>query len=239
MTIRAVLFDLYDTLIHADESGTPPAALAFLASAGVNAADWESAWAGTLRASMRGEATLRQRVRTALEQAGADGSGSDLADELAALMHARNAPTVYSDVRPALAELRQRGYCLALVSNIASYRVNWLPEFELDCCFDVLALSCELGAAKPEARIYLHAAERLAVAPEECIFVGDGMSKELSGARAVGMTTVRIDRSVRELDDPRDEVFDFRVTTLDELLAWLSARNDAAPEGASPPGANI
>ena len=39
-------------------------------------------------------------------------------------------------------------------------------------------------------RIYLLAAERLGVKPEECLFVGDGDSEELSGAEAVGMYAV-------------------------------------------------
>jgi len=234
MTLRAVLFDLYDTLLYADESGTRPEALALLARAGVQAAIWDRAWAATLPASLRGEITLLQRVRIALENAGADRRGPHLADQLTGLMYARNAPKLYPDVRPALAELRQRGYRLALVSNIASYRVNWLPEFEFDRCFDALALSCELGLLKPEPRIYLHAAERLAVAPQECVFVGDGMSKELSGARALGMTAVRLDRAIRELDDPRDDGFDRRVENLRELLEWIPIAVAVAGNGAQP-----
>ena len=40
--------------------------------------------------------------------------------------------------------------------------------------------------------MYLTACERLRVEPEECLYVGDGGSRELTGAAAVGMTAVRL-----------------------------------------------
>ena len=45
---------------------------------------------------------------------------------------------------------------------------------------------------KPDPRIYQLTAERLEVRPEECLFVGDGGSQELSGALSVGMHPVLI-----------------------------------------------
>ena len=44
---------------------------------------------------------------------------------------------------------------------------------------------------KPDVRIYRAAAGLLAVDVEECIFVGDGGSDELAGARAAGMKAVQ------------------------------------------------
>lgn len=40
---------------------------------------------------------------------------------------------------------------------------------------------------KPDPAIYLLACRRLGVAPEDCVFVGDGGDRELEGAAAVGM----------------------------------------------------
>jgi len=231
MIYKAVLFDLYDTLLYADEIGTRPDALALLAAAGIKAEDWDRAWTGTLPASLRGETTLLERVRIALKSAGSDDPARELTDQIAGLMYARSAPRVYPDVRPALADLRQRDYRLALVSNIAPYRMNWLAEFELERCFDALALSCELGALKPEPRIYLHAAKSISVLPRECVFVGDGMHGELDGCRGLGMTAVRLDRPVREDNGPRDACYDLRIENLQELLDWLPARAGTRRKG--------
>jgi putative hydrolase of the HAD superfamily len=43
---------------------------------------------------------------------------------------------------------------------------------------------------KPDPRIFTRAAERLAVHPAECAFVGDHPRNDIYGAGAVGMTTV-------------------------------------------------
>jgi FMN phosphatase YigB (HAD superfamily) len=45
---------------------------------------------------------------------------------------------------------------------------------------------------KPEPEIYRLAMRNLSVGPADCIFVGDGGSEELRGARDLGITTVMI-----------------------------------------------
>jgi len=45
---------------------------------------------------------------------------------------------------------------------------------------------------KPDPRIYHLALERLKVKPQDCLYVGDGSSHELTGARKVGMHPVQI-----------------------------------------------
>jgi putative hydrolase of the HAD superfamily len=62
----------------------------------------------------------------------------------------------------------------------------------MDGLVDVLVFSSEVGLRKPDPRIYLLACRGLGVAPTDCVFVGDGNHRELSGAAAVGMTSVLI-----------------------------------------------
>lgn len=47
------------------------------------------------------------------------------------------------------------------------------------------------GHRKPEPAAYLVASDALGVEPRNCVFVGDGGSRELSGAAALGMTAIR------------------------------------------------
>jgi HAD superfamily hydrolase (TIGR01509 family) len=55
--------------------------------------------------------------------------------------------------------------------------------------FDDVLLSGDVGFGKPDARIYLLAAERLGLVPEECAFVDD-MAINVRGAVRVGMVGV-------------------------------------------------
>ena len=50
-------------------------------------------------------------------------------------------------------------------------------------------ISAEVHLHKPQPEIYRLAAERLEVAPKECIFVDD-LRENCEGAEAVGMTAV-------------------------------------------------
>jgi HAD superfamily hydrolase (TIGR01509 family) len=55
--------------------------------------------------------------------------------------------------------------------------------------FDEIVISGEVGLRKPEPEIFLLAAERVGLAPVECVFVDD-MEPNIIGARELGMTAV-------------------------------------------------
>jgi epoxide hydrolase-like predicted phosphatase len=81
---------------------------------------------------------------------------------------------------------RELGFATAIVSN------TWgeAPAVaDLRATFDAVILSHEEGCRKPERRIYLLAAARLGVGPEECVFVDD-IPVNVEGAKSVGMTGV-------------------------------------------------
>ena len=50
--------------------------------------------------------------------------------------------------------------------------------------------SCSVGLKKPDHRIYEVACRGLNVEPADCLYVGDGSDRELTGAVEAGMTTV-------------------------------------------------
>ena len=65
--------------------------------------------------------------------------------------------------------------------------------------FDAEVFSCVAGCAKPERAIYETCLQALELSAAECLFVGDGGSNELAGAREVGMPTVFISGVIAEL----------------------------------------
>lgn len=90
---------------------------------------------------------------------------------------------------PHLINLKSRGYQLGIVTDCsAETPLSWISTWLKDVV-DVVAFSCELGVRKPHPEMYLAATGRLNVQPEECLFIGDGDSDELSGAHALGMST--------------------------------------------------
>lgn len=89
------------------------------------------------------------------------------------------------------AKLKQSGVKTGIISNVGSgFLETALAEFKIDDYFDVLVESSKEGCVKPEKRIYEAAAERLGVAPNECVFFDD-VQRNVDGAIAVGMSAYR------------------------------------------------
>lgn len=230
MAFKAVIFDLYWTLLYEEETGLLAQALELVEKAGVEPEDWRAAWHATLEASWRSELSLWGRARTALKRAGAAECDGALAEKLAGLMAARSVPRLYDDVRESLAQVQDMGFRMGLISNISSYRAGWLKEIELAPFFDTMALSCDLGVTKPDPAIYLAALEGLRVQPEECVFVDD-VPPYVQAARDLGMATVRINRFdsdeiYREYYDNLSFAADLEITGLEELVTWLRGKGD-------------
>lgn len=81
-------------------------------------------------------------------------------------------------------------YKLAMLTNVPS-RYSLDQRFqpgELDELFDVVVASGEVGWDKPAPEIYTMTAEKLAVAPEECLFIDD-IPAFTSVAEQLGMKT--------------------------------------------------
>jgi len=224
---RAVILDLYYTLLHEASTDAHEAVLELVDSLGVSRGAWRAAWQATLDAADRGDfGSIVGRVRAVLSTVGIANPDPALVDRIAGLRLGSSYPVIYPDTRPALAELRKRGYRVGLISNIASYRAHYLAELEFDQALDAVILSFDLRILKPDPRIYLAATEKLGVSPSECVFVDD-QPKYLAGAAALGMAPVLINRPNRDRAAREEPAGVLSVETLQELLAWLPDRAGA------------
>lgn len=119
-------------------------------------------------------------------------NNSGLADEHAEELYRRVTDpaewAVYPDTALVLKSLRQNGFRTAVVSNIAWDIRSVLTGSEVD----EFVLSFEVGAAKPDLRIFTTALDRLGVAADEVLMIGD--SEENDGAaRELGCEFALVD----------------------------------------------
>jgi epoxide hydrolase-like predicted phosphatase len=82
---------------------------------------------------------------------------------------------------------RRAGIRTGMLSN--SWGDDRYDVAQLEELFDGWVISAHVGMRKPDPAIYPLAAERIGVAPEQCVYVDD-LPGNLKPARAIGMATV-------------------------------------------------
>jgi putative hydrolase of the HAD superfamily len=214
---RAILFDLYDTLVgggNEDERGAVNRAMG--TDLGIDPDNFAAEWSQTRGLRFVGalgdlEATVRA-VAIRLS-----GSPTPSALRLAAtrrLTLTRRLLWPSAATLSALDDLRHHGWRLGLVSNCSAETPELWKRTPLASRFDAVGFSCELGVAKPDPAIYLAVCSFLSVAPTDCVYVGDGASGELAAAAGLGMAVVRTEEfTVADSAWPRE-----RVSSLGELV---------------------
>jgi putative hydrolase of the HAD superfamily len=100
----------------------------------------------------------------------------------------------FPDALPAVTELC-RDFKLALITNGPSdIQRGKLFAAGLEDFFPVIIVSAEVGAWKPDPRIFALALDRLGVAPREAVMVGDMVARDVGAAQAAGLWGVWLDR---------------------------------------------
>jgi putative hydrolase of the HAD superfamily len=95
---------------------------------------------------------------------------------------------LYDDVLEVLPELRRRAGATGLVTNGASQtQRDKIAVTGLASCLDVIMISGEAGAAKPDPEIFDLALSKLGVPPEAAWHVGDSLGADIAGARNAGL----------------------------------------------------
>jgi putative hydrolase of the HAD superfamily len=189
---RAVLFDFFGTLTEAVARGPWHAAIA--RRLGCDPAGFTAVLDRSFQARSRGVfGTAEATLRWVCDQLGADPP----ADRLRSALRARVA-AVWADaqLRPdavgALAAVRHLGLRTGLVSDCGYELPAFLPELPVAPLLDACVYSVDVGHCKPHPAMYLAACQRLGVSPPECLYIGDGGSRELTGAAELGMHPVRL-----------------------------------------------
>jgi len=89
-----------------------------------------------------------------------------------------------------LLNIKKKGAKLCLLSNADIIDVMHWQKSPLNNLFDDTIFSYQVGYLKPQTEIYEIALKKMNVNPENCMFIGDGGSDELKGAKQLGIKTI-------------------------------------------------
>ena len=226
-TFSAVVIDFFGTLtMSASDEVWFQAAAASAAPLGLPPERWRQA----LDASFAERATgalgdLSDTFRELARRCGAEPSEAALAESCDARVEAQNGLFVFrDDVLAALQALKEQGLRVGLLSDCTpELPVAW-PHFAIAPYFDTAVFSCEEGLKKPNPAFFHLVCDRLGVAPADCLYVGDGGSRELTGAAAVGMTPLMLraeDWNGNSAHDREDDWSGPEIASFTELIGLI------------------
>ena len=184
--LRAVVFDLWGTLVDASAAEFRDLRRRVAARAGISEERFERLWAETYRQRETGP------IRPALLAVGVsdEAVGKILGWRREVI---RNALVPAAGALELLAEVRRRGLRTGLISMSTEEVSELWSATELAPLIEAAVFSCDVGLAKPDPRIYRLGCDRLGVAPAEAVFIGDGDNDELVGAERAGLRAVLLD----------------------------------------------
>lgn len=248
MPIRAVVFDLFDTLVDLDfeslpraESGgrpLPPSVPALheatRARHAISLDDFAEALAAVDVGFRESHYALDREVPTELRfetLARRLGVADPELPELLTSVHMGvfrqqvSVPAHHAKVLAELASLRAIGLCSNFSHSKTALRI--LEEAGLARHLGAVVISDAVGLRKPRPEIFEAVLARLGVAPEQALHVGDSLRADVVGAAGLGIKTAWLTRRVKDphaaLEAHEGPAPDFTIRDLAELPALLGA----------------
>jgi len=222
---KAVIFDLFHTLtsVEASSSQGLPSTSELL---GVDVVAWNEQMMNKSRERLVGLKTDAFEIIAEMARA-IDPTLSDERIKLASdnrLTRFRAAVLdIPEETVAVLRELKARGKRLGLITNADVTEVAAWGENRIHHLFDSTIHSCAVGLAKPDRQIYELSLRELDVGAADALFVGDGGSDELEGARRAGITAVMFTGVIQRLwpDRVAERAWqaDYVIERLTELIA--------------------
>lgn len=158
----------------------------------VDAKNFERAWARISQKCITGFVReIEDQIRLVLHEMGEDGHKPFLVQACEIkrqLMLEALAPK--PEAVEVLRSIHERGLKLALATDCSWDTVALLDANPMRSFFEVVASSAHIRVRKPHERIYRHVLDGLGVQGAGCLYVGDGHSNELIGAKRHEMRTV-------------------------------------------------
>jgi len=221
MKYNATIFDLFGTLVHEPSRNRSQSVLLKMATTlSVPMDTFVRMWAETgAKRNVGIFPNLESNIKYICQEIGVNVNETQVRQAVLLrtefIRHALQPRVEAVDV---LSQLRSLGFQTGLISNCTPVVPTLWRETLLAPWIDITVFSSLEGLRKPDARIYHLATERLGVKADNCLYIGDGDSRELSGAANVGMHPLRVKVLLEEpLDDPRSEIEEWTGPTIESL----------------------
>jgi putative hydrolase of the HAD superfamily len=224
MKYDAVIFDLFGTLVDIFSLEEYRVFLNDLCAVlGVKPAGYISLWDEAADERALGRVPVAEQMGALCRELGVDVSTAQLEQAVEVRVDfVRGALVPRADAVETLTRLKAAGHKIGVISDCSEEVVVAWPDTPLAPLVDEAVLSAAVGIKKPDPRVYELACRRLGVKPAACLFVGDGGSRELTGASAVGMDAVLIrvpgDAGEHAFRRDAEEWDGARVSALKEVL---------------------
>lgn len=130
-------------------------------------------------------------------------------------------------VKEVLKSIFNMGYTIALISNTMSETLipERLQKLEIKRYFSSIVLSVSAGIRKPRPEIFYMALNETGLKPQECIYVGDTLSRDVEGSkRADFAISVLIKSSLTEVKDKDYRGTykpDYKIKSLNEIIELI------------------
>lgn len=189
--IRAVIFDMFETLItHYSSPLYFGAQMA--ADIGISEEKFQSLWRMTENDRTIGKVTLEEVLEMILRESQC--YSQKLLKEITEKRIAAKEECfkhLHTEILPMLEQLKEKGVLIGLISNCFSEEAVVIRKSQLFPYFDAVFLSYEQGVQKPDEEIFKRCIDELGVNAGQCIYIGDGGSRELEAAKSLGMNAVQ------------------------------------------------
>ncbi|MAW66515.1 MAG: hypothetical protein CL708_01295 [Chloroflexi bacterium] len=223
MKIKAVLFDLYGTLVGFEpsrfviQSQVAKKYDLFLTETGVSKGYF---LADKFMAEQNAVSPIRSMSIAEKEEFFARYeqlvlSGDELEVELSLckkifkeLQYIPYSMVLYEDVIPTLNSLRKLNFKLGLISNMDKSGSEILNEFSLSNYMDVCITSKEAKVEKPDSKIFNMALSKLDIDATNSIYIGDQILSDIEGAKNSKMLPILIDRESSHTDYQGEKISD-------------------------------
>lgn len=200
MNFQAVIFDLFGTLVDFSDFGDYQSVMNKMADIlGIHEPEFSRLWEESHVERFTGVfKNTQENIIHAYRELGLQ-PDEDKARDAAAVRLAFTKSSLFPkpDVSDTVEKLRSLGMKIGLISDCSSEVPLLWADSPMAGLIDEPVFSCSAGLKKPDPRIYELACSLLGVKASDCLYVGDGGSDELTGAREVGMYAVLVD-DVRE-----------------------------------------
>lgn len=123
---------------------------------------------------------------------------------------------LYPEAIRTLKSLKAAGIKTAVISNLATPYKTPFSTHRLSTYFDEVVFSCDCNLMKPDPAIYKIALQNLGSSPQETIMVGDSLKSDVKGPSKLGIACYHLKRS-KKINDPQSEF-----STLESILKVVS-----------------